>query len=86
MLLYFREGGPSLTTLLQIDKISGFIAMFEQFYHVSANADKYSEKKRVFEKLKHMVRPISNLNEKRNLKNIWWNGSKLGFKCFLYFA
>ena len=62
-----RELAIRIVDKMSEEQLAGFISMFEQFYHVKKNTDINAEKKMAFEKLEKMIRPISNLDEKKEL-------------------
>lgn len=47
------------------EQLIGFISMFERFYHVRKGTDEKIEKKKVFERLEKIIRPIQDLDEEK---------------------
>ena len=63
-----RERAYSIFRQLNEEQLKGFIAMFGQFYTIKLKAGEPSEKRRAFEELNQMIRPIPDLDEKKELE------------------
>lgn len=66
-----REMAYNIIDRLSDEQLKGFIAMFGDFYSVSNEKD---EKASAFEELEKLHRPISNINEGKELSD--WRTKK----------